>query len=35
MRKTYFIWFAMLAFLMLGCRNESFYNQENTNKNEQ
>lgn len=29
MRKTYFIWFAVLAFLMFGCRNENFYNQEN------
>jgi len=35
MKKTYLLWFAFLAFLLLGCRNEDFVNQSANNRREE
>jgi len=35
MRKTYLLWFAILAFLLLGCRNEDFVTQSANTKREE
>ena len=35
MKKTHLFWFAMLAFLLLGCRNEDFSNSLAESKREE